>query len=468
MVEKDAVPSDGITGVYPVVPPPYPNPPPIPELPPIVPPPIIGTDNLPGKGNLLYVSTHKGLAKCTGAYGTDGTDGVPVWASMNGSGGGALGNVVIRWFNLDPFSVSGDHFTSGWAMTDGGLYRVTGLPDAPVWSLQLSPADMASLLGIALGSLNYSIYFTPSVRKAGFLWVAAGINSSYSGISYMKVYALVSYDYGATWSCDTSKWVNLRNTRWNGVRVQASYHLDDTYYLSYIEPAWIFGNETEPHTDIFSDRAKEQVITKSTAFPEFSLAQGVNVSGGDNAMSRGIYVQPYCDAAGNVYASDSVGYLVNISNAIRLVRSTALFTVAPPTVTSYTDISDAAMPELLEFFTNMFDEAHGVAIDSANIWLTSNLGTTWTRKTGAGLTISGRLLSPTYLFCVPADADIVFFTGKRSSGGSGVAMPCLTPDFGTTLVDISLNGLAGALDTVMSLAAGDMDDSTIIVDYYRA
>jgi len=43
----------------------------------------ITPENSPGKGNLLYVSTLKGLAACTNAYGTTGADGTPDWKNLS-------------------------------------------------------------------------------------------------------------------------------------------------------------------------------------------------------------------------------------------------------------------------------------------------------------------------------------------------------------------------------------------------
>ena len=76
------------------------------------------------------------------------------------------------------------------------------------------------------------------------------------------------------------------------------------------------------------------------------------------------------------------------------------------------------------------------------------------------------MFNPRYMFAVPIDANIWWFTGKATTVG-GVACVPFTIDFGANWSDISKYGLAGALDTVLSLAAGDMDGSQIIVDYYK-
>jgi hypothetical protein len=137
-------------------------------------------------------------------------------------------------------------------------------------------------------------------------------------------------------------------------------------------------------------------------------------------------------------------------------------------MTPTTNKGDDAMTQLNWFFTNMWDESYGVAIDASNIWLTSNLGASWTRKQNP-TTTNGRVLSPRYLFCVPADKNIVFFTGSRAHGGAaGYALPCFTPDFGATLIDISLPGQPDGIDAVMGLKHVDnLNDSTIFVDYYK-
>ena len=97
-----------------------------------------------GKGNLLYVSTLKGLAKCTGAYGTNGTNGTPVWTAVN-TGLATANSKKLRHFNLDPFSSNGTSFGAGWAATDDGVYRVTGLPNAGTWTAQLTAAQANTL-----------------------------------------------------------------------------------------------------------------------------------------------------------------------------------------------------------------------------------------------------------------------------------------------------------------------------------
>lgn len=469
VVEKDAVPSTGITGNYPATPPDWPAPTYPPVETPIV-PPAPGPGDMIGKGNLLYVTTHKGLAKCEGAYGTNGTDGVPVWTAMNGSGGGALGNVVIRWFNLDPFSVSGDHFTAGWAMTDAGLYRVTGLPTTPVWTLQLSVAAAAALIGQAEADTTLCWEFSPSVRRAGFIMCAAFYFNG--GTLKNNIYTLYSYDYGATWSCTTADYM-ISSLAGSSIQAylmpSASFHLDNTYYISgFVD--WR-GDQTYSEANYGNPPV---VVLRAPgaggfAFPKITPATSINTGVAEGHR----HYNPYCDASGNIYANDDHIYLWRAGSGTAAIRRmvsafTPIWSVGytPPTLEN---IGHASMPtDISWLFSNMFDESNAVAIDPLNLWFTPDLNAatpTWTRYNAPN--VAGRTLTPRYLFCVPIDSNIVFFTGSAS--GAGYSLPCFTYDFGSNFVDISQTGTGGALDTVMGLTAdSDMNDSIVMVDYFKA
>src|SRR3972149_4218544 len=196
---------------------------------PSVPPPTVifppDPDQYPGRGNFLYVSTLKGLAKCTQAYGTDGTDGVPVWTAIN-SGLDTADKKKIRSFNLDPWSLSGDHFTAAWAMTDAGLYRRTGLPDSGTWAVKFTASDADTLLGLSGCTLDYVI--TPSVLLSGFIGVIA---LKHQGGGIARAYFCWSTDNGSTWNGDSSKWLKVPNTP-GQLLASASYHTSGTYYIS--------------------------------------------------------------------------------------------------------------------------------------------------------------------------------------------------------------------------------------------
>ena len=428
-------------------------------------PPDDPTTLTPGKGNLLYVSTLKGLAKCTGAFGTDGTDGDPVWTAINsGLSGDAL---KIRWFNLDAFSREGDHFTAGWAMTDDGLYRVTGLPDSPVWTQQLTVAAAAALIGKTEGQTRLVPHFAPSVRASGVVVTLAGyLDHTFMGQDNWYWYVLWSLDSGATWQTDLTKYLVSFGNGQTELKITPSFHTDNLYYVS----GDVRGNHItppDPNPAVFSVRITLSGATLSALVLDTSFTTSYT-------QYTRMYM-PFCDNSGNVYGDDQRAYTFNTeygsgTNALRRFTSygSPLWSngYTPP---SYTDIGSTGMggagggtPTPLWFFTNMWDEDYGVAVDVNNIWLTADGCGTWTRLQSPA--VGARTFSPTYQFMVPADPNVVFFTG---SGNAGVALPCFTPDGGTTFVDISEYGEAGALDTVLGLTAGDMAYSTCFVDYYR-
>lgn len=470
VVEKDAYGYPGITGNYPASPPDWPPPEPLPVEPPIEPP--IGPSDMLGKGNLFYVSSLKGIAKCTGAYGTNGTDGTPVWTAINT---GLAGNALkVRFMDLDPFSVSGDHFTAMWAMTDDGLYRCTGLPSAATWTQQLSLAAAAALIGQAEGDTTLAWTFTPSVRLAGFIMCAA----FYTAGTKRKIYTLYSLDYGATWNCNTADYaLSSLSTAGvqQGLQAAASYHADNMYYWAG-EVDWR-GDQTYTEGNYGSPPViiRRAPGAGAYAFPKFTPAAAVTVSPEGHR-----FYSPYCDASGNIYANDDHIYIwrewAGVAAIRRMVSAfTPIWSVGytPPAITN---VGDAAMPgggglpgnRIKQLFSNMFNENYGIAIDDVNIWFTPNLTAsppTWTRKNAP--VIGGRAFNPRYQYCVPIDKLIALFTGKNTTGGGGVAQVVLTPDFGTTFYDVTNHGGANDLDTVLGLVAGDTDGSIIQLDYFK-
>jgi lysozyme len=457
--------------------------------------PLPTPENSPGNGNLLYVTTLKGLAVCTQAFGTDGSDGAPTWFSANGvSPNNLTGDALkIRWFDLDPWSIdpSGDHFTAGWAMTDAGLCRVTGLPDAPVWTLQLTRAAAFALIGSPTGDVSrahLSWNFSPSVRKAGFVatllvmdcgYYSAPWNVGYGG----AVYVIYSLDYGATWNATAADWmyvagVGVVQAIAQSIHIDPSWHLDDVYYVGggtssgYARPS--IGDQTNLVYGGPTVLYMRSPGSRGGAFPDFSpgMSDGLAVP----TDSFGRMLTPYCDVSGNVYADDSRIYtfdsFVTSNGGINSIRRfvsafNPLWSLGytPP---SNVSIGDAAMPgQICWLFSSMFKEDYAVAIDPSNLWFTGELSgvlPAWLRKNNP--TISSRVLSPTYLYMVPSSLSTVFFTGKRVSGGvAGYALPCFTPNFGTTLIDISKPGVADGIDAVMGLSSTiDLGGSLILVD----
>lgn len=462
-VEKDAYGGLGVTGDYPPVEPTPPTPPVPPVEPPIVPPPEPPVTVPQGKGNLLYVSSLKGVAKCVMAYGTNGTDGAPVWTDISSPYGLAGDALKIRAFNLDPWSVSIDHFTAAWVMTDDGLYRCTGLPDAPVWTQQLSKTAAAALVGFAEADTKLCWAFTPSVRLAGFIMCAIARVTSYGSIRRMWI--LYSLDYGATWNCDTSKYTEVSQTAaglQTILNMAASYHIDSTYYLHGYQVG--FRGNQDHASGIGGYWSPQLSIHRSAVFPVFDGG----MSGGAT-WEAATFISPYCDNAGAVYTNDNRGYLINANgdtgaNAIR--RYTDLFNPAwslgyAPRVG--TGVGHADMGTVL-LTMNMFDENAMYSWGGTTLWVSSNGGTAWTKY--INMAVGGRGANLTSMYNVPVDATITFLSGYPN-GGAGIARVGMTIDRGATWVAIDKQGLAGSLDTVLSLAAGDCDQSQIIVDYYK-
>lgn len=458
-IEKDVIGAPGVTGEYPTVPPDEPAPTYPPVQPPIDPPPTPPAPQ--GKGNLLYVSSLKGVAKCVMAYGTNGADGAPVWTAINtGLAGDAL---KIRAFNLDPWSVSIDHFTAAWAMTDDGLYRCTGLPDAATWTQQLSKTAAAALIGFAEADTKLCWAFTPSVRLAGFIMCAIARVTSYGTIRRMWI--LYSLDYGANWTCDTSKYSEVSQTAaglQTILNMGASYHIDNTYYLHGYQVG--FRGNQDHASGIGGYWSPQLSIHRSATFPSFDGG----MSGGAT-WEAATFISPYCDGAGAVYTNDNTGYLLNANgdtgaNAIR--RYTDLFNPAwslgyTPRVG--TGVGHADMGTVL-LTMNMFDEDSMYSWSGTTLWVSSNAGTSWTKYTG--MAVGGRGANLTSMYNVPVDATITFLSGYPS-GGAGWARVGMTIDRGANWTAIDQYGTGGALDTVLGLGSGDMNASQLIVDYYK-
>lgn len=434
--------------------------------------------------------TLKGLAKCTGAYGTNGTDGAPVWASVNGTlAGNAL---LIRSFNLDPWSAVDDHFTAGWAMTDDGLYRVTGLPDAPVWTRQLTDAAFAALVGNTFvyppfpadnGTLsNHRLMwaFTPSVRKAGFIGILGEAQASSSESLFNNnwiVYFAWSNDYGATWNADYQNWIARSSSGDNDKAMcacSASSHLDDVYYIYGVNTAAYNGAAFAAGTNPFLFRST------ATPTPNFVPVQTFgNQYGAYCAKTKVVF--PFCNSSGNVYASDAEMYTFGTESAV-VPNSIRKFTSAMVPVWNGTEgthptgtgIDDGTWSyggdNSMAIYIHLFDEnkmvAHPHEVDSNAIWVSTNGATSWTnRPLPAGVYCKSASPLISEIFQIPIDSQIFVAAGNRAAGG--VSAVYLTVDYGSNYTRIDNPG-GGTLDSVMSLVAGDMAYCGIIVDYYKA
>jgi len=550
IVSKDAVPSIGVTGYYPPAPipvPPTPPPPPPPTPTPTPQPPVPPPPPVPqplGKGNLIYLSTLRGLAKCTGAYGTDGTDGHPVWTNLSCDivdGGSTLisqngvslfndgtidwtttvsvgdrivadddtidGVVVaiiddteltlnnsafvsnktfsmyrlksglqsanalkIRWFNLDPFSVNmaQTNFTVGWAMTDDGLYKVSGLPDNPIWERKLTIDAARLLVGDNTDGVAFSYRFSPSVLTKDWIGVlvsrGTGFDKYPPGWYSIHHFLVYSTDGGESWQASTSAvcsyGVDLGYAQ--DYDLIASQHTANRYYT--------FPRTEHPIRGIDAgatpgDLAMFDGTTPSVVF---------DLSGIDRTT---IYF-PYCDGSGNVYTDDSRCYLINrsFSGTRGIYRVDDIFGTP-----SSTQLTSGDLPNLNWIATHMFDEDYAVVVGdirvpNGTILFCSNLtdsSPTFTNASHPQMTRGASPLRhfnrPSNMFLVPSDKNLVYFTGGLYApfGEPGISLPCFTPDFGTTWVDISGYGTSDALDTIMRLRdISDLAYSNIFVDYY--
>jgi hypothetical protein len=451
-------------------------------LPPLnpTPAPLPTPENSPGLGNLLYVSTLKGLAGCFQAWGTDGLDGTPLWFSCNGST--LAGNALkIRYWDFDPASGIidnlGTHFTAAWASTDDGLYRVTGLPLNPVWTQQLTADQAGALVGLGAGVGALGRHFEVSKRRPGHvLCVIAGEyfdGGTFFG-SYWRVYVVWSKDYGLTWTGDSSH--NIGNgtgasqqTIADYARIICSVHLDDVYY--FVNDRFGIGALDDNHAGVGNPHIG--LMVRSTSLPIFVPINSVNYSDmptHDQGVPR---VFPFYDNNGNLYSDDQVSYVLTgdggLSEILRIIR-----TVDPPWTSGYTPplgnhSGYSGMPALTLLSPNLFQEDYAVGIGNG-VWLTQDLTDatpTWVHS--ASLTYSGRTVVAIHGSPVPANKSAVFVCGKKDSGTGGLGAVWHTPDFGTTWVLDDLDGTANSFSNVMGLGTDNtpptfMDSSQILVD----
>lgn len=549
-IEKDAYGTPGITDVYALTDPPtYPiTPPPIPDPFPPVPIPVPPNPTIipQGRGNLLYVHTLHGLAKCVDAYGTDGTDGVPVWSNLSATkviGSGTItqssytitgygtaflsqvsvgdriiavgidGNVVtitndtsltldtsasvgaaatftlmklnagllnpnalkIRLFNLDPFSVSGTVFTRGYAMTDDGLYIVSGLPNSPTWSQILNVTAAETLAGITPGTGVLCWNFTPSVRSPNFLMT--GVLKDIGGGLY-NLYVLWSLDNGATWNCDPTHYIEIGATvpgfPKKGVYFHCSYHLDSTYYIG-----CDYGHEYATSgygTIIGYDGTTTDLVTlmKATTLPHFTPYQRLAPDNNPFAQPYTRVIFPYSDTSGVVYPDDKVAYASDPKTELQAISKVNDMTAQTfPTI----HVCDALLGKLdmlagalaahdvqtVDF--NMFNSSYVYSFQLVDggardkFWVSSDGGVNWTTlDVGATLTIS----QMRGMFPIPVDRNIFFIVGET---GAGLPIVAFSKDFGVNFTRI--DNSTASLQVAMILQVSDLLISNIFVDYFK-
>lgn len=465
VVEKDSYGYPGITNEYPNTEPPIPPfPDPLPIEPPIVEPPEPPVTVIDGKGNLLYASTLKGVARCDNAYGTDGTDGAPIWTNIST---GLVGDgLKVRAINFDPYSRVGDHFTAMWATTDDGIWYCTGLPNAPVWTQQYSLAQIQAVFG-ATAHLGYG--FSPSVRRDGeaVFYVLKYRTTGMAG--YWYVYPLYTRDHGATWNFDVSKWLLIGQTaivEYDSCGPYCSYTTNDTYYMAGgFVASWEYPGDFPRPSNRFV------IALRATGTPqEFHPYMCHPTPFADPNWI--LMSQPYANNAGVAYTDDLRMYMMSIAsysgvNVFYKYTSfgTPAYPVDPPP--AKTDVGDADMKYGNSFprgphrlIVHMMNEDRMYAfgfqggVGAVNNFFSSiNGGAAWT---GRSLFGGGNLIRN--LWTAPSLADVVFVIGDLAVNG-GVQMSI---DAGANWTDIDSAGFRALFPGIV---AGDMERSFVLIDY---
>ena len=428
---------------------------------------------LPGKGNLLYLSTWKGVAKCIGTYDYATIPGAepPVWTAVN-DGLNSVNAKKAYGFNLDPWSHSGDHFTAAYAMTADGFYRCEGLPDNALWTRILSLAQAATLLGAAEADTRIGYAFTPSVLKPGFVATMIGkYIGSWSGAQWFDYYFCYSLNNGQTWAISNSWW-RIGGDSPGRLMCNVSAHIADTFYVSWMGSGW--------SADEWGDPQQAGVaFYRSTDMVNFVRAAAGGTGYKDDA---GLPVWPYADADHHVYADDDrcyLGALIWQQGVDTLRRTSNLFNPlwSAGHVPTYVSVGSSDMPttggQLQNFMTlliNMFDEnqmiawnLNGAAGQYNGYWRSTDGAATWVAHPWP--TVDGRAFRPVSAFSPPADVDVLLMAGSNATG-SGVSMMIITTDDGETYSDFSLQGQAGALDDVLGLTINDAIGN-VVVDYFK-
>lgn len=433
--EMETIGLPGFTGDYPSLPPDpiKPHHPPILIIPPPPPPPPHST-----KYNLVYVATnYKGVAKCTGAWGTNGTDGAPIWSAVNNG----LTSGTIRAFNLDPWSVTFNPITKTYAyarafiVRDDGVWRCDGLPNSGVWTKVLSLTQLGTLISSASPAFAYTLAL--STRQVDFIAVIGidvlgGFNNRY--------YFCYSTNRGATWSKSAGYLLRDLPPQVYG-EVQSSSHTNNVCY-------WSMFTDTPHYVTCFK--------IPDTTSPGFTEWQRCSY------FDEVRYVFPYCDPSGQLYAADTVAYWYGgiYPNARDLHRIDTSITV--PTINDGVDLTPGD-PQTQVYF-NPFNENYIYTVPqyiapaaTNRIKVSSNRGSSWTDRSIVNTNFHTRSLFP-----IGNNHNVIFATGEFNSP---VAIAAFSSNFGANWTRFD-TGASTSLVSALGMVPGDIP-TNIMVDLYQ-
>ncbi|CAG0948028.1 hypothetical protein ANRL1_04841 [Anaerolineae bacterium] len=476
VVEKDAVPSVGVTGEYSVEPPAVPPPTPPPTIGDpggVTPPPSVPPQPRPGgRGKTGYFPTLKGIIRWNAGLTS------PTATAIN-NGLSTTNLKRVHGFIADPFGHNGTQFTSAWIMTEGGLCYGTNIHSSETWTVKLTEADACTLLGKTV-TLLYN--FTPDVKADGYIHVLAA--EYVGGNIYYKIYWLWSANRGGTWQCDNTKWVGFAPDGVLGIlgslNMTASYHEAGVFYL-HGRGTWT-ANQTYPTRAEWDAAISYPIVLRSTSLPTFEPGARQSVAYGPHFL-----VWPYCNSGGVPYGTDDhvYGYGQEYDITTHAIdKWDGLFSPAwspgasGKTPTAY--VGDATMSgnpahTIAIPAIHMFNENRMVALCSIggytapgrDLWTTKDGGATaWTLY--PALALAGRsAVKVVSVFMVPGDDDTFWVFGHAESGGA--AFCGYTTDFGITWHDVSNpSGSSNIFDAALpGLSNADCDVATGFPDYYE-
>lgn len=407
-----------------------------------------------GTGDLIYLATwQKGLGICLNAPTS------PVWFNGNGvSPNNLTGDALkILAFNLDPGSLSVDHYTQAYAMTLGGFYKATGLPSVQNWSKVL---DISSIAALAPGYAEYKFAGSFALSTLVKDQVSVLVMARHSDYNTWVLF-IYSPDGGATWNYDgASCYVGQYDvTFWAGIpllytaciyEVQASNHLTDIFYIN----GNIIYDQSPGNLAGFRSTLDKVHLGDATTthFQTFVTAQTAR------------YSFPYSNPAGVVYLNDDVAYHFSDDPAVLSLVDT---TIAPPTANPGTSVKPVGMTYTTayqQFYAHALNENYLYFLKEtdASVWVSSNRASTWTNNAVSSAGLSQIIT----LYPLLKDRVTLFVAGIAAGGGFGRCF--YSGNFGAAWTRFDNPG-SGSLDSVLGISSGgDVLHMTIMADRYYA